>query len=479
MTKVAAVDIGATSGRVVLAELGPDGPRLDVVARFPNVLRQSADAWSWDIDALYASMLNGLAQSVEAGAASWGIDTWAIDYGVVRDGALVGPVRAHRDPRHERGIGVVRSALTWERQYDITGIQHMPINTIYQVAADDPQRITEGTTFLMVPDLLSYWATGVTATDITNASSTGMVDVRTRQWSPVVLAALGVPGSAFLPPDEPGAVRGPATDARLRGLPLIAVATHDTASAFVGTPLADRDSALVLSLGTWALIGAEAVGIEPTPESMALNVTHELGVDSTVRFLRNVSGMWLLEECRRAWAATDGTEPSVPELLAAAERAPAFAAVFDVDAPDLTQPGQSQETICPHVIGNWDGSRGAVVRTILESLVVRLAERATEIESLLGRPRPVLHVVGGASRMTLLMQWLADATGKTVVAGPVEATALGNAVLQWRTMGAVADLAEARMLVASMPEITTYEPRGDRRPWTDLADRLATSERNR
>jgi rhamnulokinase len=478
MSKVAAVDIGATSGRVVLAQLGPDGPQLDVVARFPNVLQKTADAWTWDIDGLFAAMMDGLAHAVDAGATSWGIDTWAIDYGVVRDGLLVGPVRAHRDPRHEAGVAIVRAAIPWERLYDITGIQHMPINTIYQVAADDPQRITDGTTFLMVPDLLSYWATGVMATDITNASSTGMVDVRTRQWSSEVLAALGVPSSAFLAPDEPGVIRGAATDPRLGGLPLVGVATHDTASAFAGTPLADRDSALLLSLGTWALIGAEAVGIAPTPESMALNVTHELGVDSTVRVLRNVSGMWLLEECRRAWAAVDGIEPSVPGLLAAAEQAPAFAAVFDVDAPALTQPGQSQDTIAPHLVGRWDGSRGGVVRTILESLVVRLTERAAQIEALLGRPRPVLHVVGGASRMTILMQWLADATGKTVVAGPVEATALGNAILQWRTLGALADLAEARRLVAGMPEIRTYVPRGDRQPWADLADRLATSEGN-
>lgn len=478
MTKVAAVDIGATSGRVVVADLGPDGPTLDVVSRFPNVLQQSADAWTWDIEGLYASMADGLRDGVEAGATSWGIDTWAIDYGVVRAGALVGPVRAYRDPRHEQGIAILRERLSWERQYAITGIQHMPINTIYQVAADVPQRITSGTSFLMVPDLLSYWATGVMACDTTNASSTGMVDVRSRRWSVEILDVLGVPDSAFIPPDEPGEVRGPATDPRIQCLPLIGVATHDTASAFVGTPLADRDSALVLSLGTWALIGAEVIGAEPTPQSRELNVTHELGIDGTVRLLRNVSGMWLLEECRRRWAEQDGFEPPVPDLLAAAEQAPAFAAVFDVDAPDLAHPGQGPETIAPHVVGHWDGSRGAVVRTILESLVVRLAARARELDVLLGAPRPVLHVVGGASRMTVLMQWLADATGKSVVAGPVEATALGNAVVQWRTAGAVADLAEARALIARMPEIRTYEPRGDDRPWVELAERLATTGGN-
>ena len=474
MTKVAAVDIGATSGRVVLAELTAVGPTLEVLARFPNDLRQSDADWTWDIDALYRSMLDGLAVAADRGVVSWGIDTWAVDYGVLRDGAIVGPVRAYRDPRNVAGARRVRSVIPWETQYAITGIQDMPINTINQIAADVPQRIVEGSTFLLVPDLLSYWATGILATDVTNASSTGMVDARTRQWSDAILAALDLPASAFLAPDEPGAIRGPAAAEPIRGLPLVGVATHDTASAFVGTPLSDRDAALVLSLGTWALIGAEVIGVQPNDRSRQLNVTHELGVDGTVRLLRNVSGMWLFEECRRAWARDDGAEPSVPDLLAAAERAPAFAAVFAVDAPDLASPGQRPETIAPLLAGAWDGSRGGVVRTILESLVVRLAQRATQIESLLDGARPMLHVVGGASRMALVMQWLADATGKRVIAGPVEATALGNAIVQWRASGAVSGLPEARHLIAGMPEIVTYEPQGDGRAWRDLADRLAT-----
>lgn len=475
MTRVAAVDIGATSGRVVLAEFHSDGPRLTEVARFPNTLRESAGEWTWDIETLHRSMIDGLAIAAAAGAEAWGVDTWAVDYGVLRDGRLVGPVRAYRDPRNERGRGTLLGALPWPDLYAITGIQDILINTAYQVAADDPQRIVEGATFLLVPDLLSYWATGVMATDITNASTTAMVDVRTRRWSSTVLSALGVPASSFLVPDDPGSIRGTAVDPRLNGLPLIGVATHDTASAFVGTPVADRDSALILSLGTWALIGAEATGVTPTDESRRLNVTHELGVDGTVRLLRNVCGMWLLEECRRAWALEDGVDPSVPDLLSEAERAPAFAAILDVDHPALARPGQSPRTIEPHVVGSWTGTKGAVVRTILESLVARLATRADEIETLLGTHRPVIHVVGGASRMALVMQWLADATGKRVVAGPVEATALGNAVVQWRTRGVVADLADARAAIARMPEIRTFEPIGSRQPWLDFAARLKES----
>lgn len=480
MTKVAAIDIGATSGRVVVASLGADGPVLDEVARFPNGPRRGADgSWTWPIEELAAHVADGTAAAVDAGARAWGIDTWAVDYGVLlpADGPglrrLARPeVRAYRDPRHESGLAVVERAIAWPELYGITGIQRMAINTVNQVAADRPQRIAEGTTFLLVPDLLAYWATGALATDVTNASSTGMVDPRTRQWSDRIIEALGVPRSAFLATDEPGAVRGEARDPRLGGLPLIGVATHDTASAFAGAPIADRDRALVLSLGTWALIGAEVVGAVPGEEAMALNVTHELGVDGTVRLLRNVCGMWLLEECRRAWAQEDGREPDVPALLEAAATTVPFAAVFDVDAPELAPPGQAPATIAPHLRGSHDGSRGAVVRAILESLVIRLARRAREIEGYLGAPRDVIHVVGGASRMSMVMQWLADATGKRVIAGPVEATALGNALVQWRTLGVIGDLAEGRALVAAMPGIRTYEPAGSRAAWDAAAARL-------
>lgn len=473
MTKVAAVDIGATSGRVMVAELSGAGIRLEQVTRFANRPQLRDGAWVWDAEGLYRDVLDGVATArYRGGLASCGIDTWAIDYGVVRDGELVGPVRAYRDPRHEAGVRRVENVLPWPDLYGIAGIQFMPINTIYQIAADDPQRIVPGATFLMVPDLLTWWATGTMATDVTNASSTGMLDARSRQWSPVVLDALGVPSSAFLAPDEPGAVRGEMRGAGVAGLPFIGVATHDTASAFVGTPIRDRDSALVISLGTWALIGAEVIGAEPSAAARDVNVTHELGVDGTVRVLRNVCGMWLLEECRRVWAGQDGAEPDIVALLAAADRAPALASLFDVDAPDLAAPGQGPDTISPHLDRPWDGSRGAVVRAILESLVLRLARRAREIESLLGTPRDRIHVVGGASRMEMVMQWLADATGKQVVAGPVEATALGNAVVQWRTLGAVASLEEARAILAALPEIRTYDPSGDRAMWDAAAARI-------
>ena len=472
MSRVAAVDIGAGSGRVVLCDLVAGVPSLTEVSRFPNGPRQVDGRWTWDVETLHRSVADGLAESVALGAGSCGIDTWAIDYGVVdRAGSLIGPVIAYRDDGHALGVERARSVLPWERHYAVTGIQYLQFNTAYQLAVDD--RLRDDTSLLLVPDLLTFWLTGVRACDVTNASTTALVDPRTRAWSPEILYALALPAGAFLPLDEPGPVRGPCLDERLKGLPLVGVATHDTASAFAGTPVVDRDRALILSIGTWALVGFESQGVVPGAESMALNITHELGVDGTVRVLRNVSGMWLVDECRRSWTAADGVDPSVPALLSAAAGCAPFAAGFDIDDPSLVAPGQSPETIRRILVGEWDGSRGAVVRAILESLVIRLAQRAEELDGLSTEPRSVIHVVGGASRIEILMQWLADATGKRVVAGPVEATALGNAVVQWMSAGTGASLAEARSLIAAMPEIREYHPAGSRQQWLDFAHRIA------
>ena len=471
MFPVAAVDIGAGSGRVVLCDLAGGVPSLTEVTRFANGPSQVDGRWTWDVESLYRSVVDGLAHAVTLGAGSCGIDTWAIDYGVVDHlGSLIGPVIAYRDDRHALGVDRARTVLPWERHYAITGIQHLQFNTAYQLAVDD--RLRDDTSLLLVPDLLSFWLTGVRACDVTNASTTALVDPRMRAWSPEILFTLVLPMGAFLPLDEPGSVRGPCLDARLRGLPLVGVATHDTASAFAGTPIDDRNHALILSLGTWALIGFEAQRAVPGPESMALNVTHELGIDGTIRVLCNVSGMWLIDECRRAWAAEDGVDPVVHSLLAAAAESAPFVAGFDIDDPSLVAPGQSPETIRQVLVGELDGSRGSIIRTILESLVVRLAQRAEGLDQLSTEPRSVIHVVGGGSRIEILMQWLADATGKRVVAGPVEATAIGNAVVQWISTGAVASLGEARSLIAAMPEIREYHPAGSRQQWLDFAHRI-------
>lgn len=472
MTAVAAVDIGATSGRVLLVEPSADGPTITELTRFRHDPVQRNGRWVWPIETLLEHVREGLALASERGARSCGIDTWAVDYCVLRGKEQVGDVVSYRDPGHAAGVATVTSAISWPDLYSITGVQFLPFNTIYQIAADSPQRLRDGSILLMIPDLLTYLLTGTIATDVTNASTTALVNPRTRDWSPAVLAALGIPDGCVIAPDEPGAVRGHVPDLPGGPLPVIGVATHDTASAFVGAPIQDRRDCLVISLGTWALVGAELLVANPSDAASNLNLTHELGYERTVRLLRNVSGMWLFEECRRSWAAEDGEEADVLDLLLQAAVAPAHAAIFDVDAAELASPGQTPSTIRAHLVGEWDGSRGSVVRTILESLVARLAQRCREIETYLGGSRSTIHVVGGASRNALLMQWLADVTGKKVVAGPAEATALGNAAVQWISLGVITDLAEARRLIASMPEIRNYYPRGNRNDWAEYAARL-------
>ena len=475
--RVAAVDIGASSGRVVVAALQAEGIALEEVARFPNGPVESDGRWVWDFDALHANVLDGLAGAALQGVASFGIDTWACDYGVLDEaGHRIGPVYAYRDPRHADGAARLRTRLPWDEHYAIAGIQDLAFNTVNQLVNDD--RLHDGVTVLQVPDLLGAQLTGFRASDVTNASTMALVDPRTRDWSPVLLEAAGIPASVLLPLSEPGAPRGRALDPRLLGMPLIGVGTHDTASAFAGAPIEDRDSGLIISLGTWALVGFESAAAAPDANSRSLNATHELGVDRTVRVLRNVSGMWLFEECRRVWGAADGRPPAVPELVAAMHGAPAFGAGFDVDAAVLAPPGQSPQSIGRLLVGHWDGSRGAVVRAIFESLVARLALRAQEMERLSGRSRPTIHVVGGASRIEPLMQWLADATGKTVVAGPAEATAIGNAIVQWICSGVLRDLTQARALIRTAPEIRTYQPKDDGHKWQAFAARIEEGQQH-
>lgn len=463
--KVAAVDLGATSGRVVLADLGTSTPELAELVRFPNIPHEDSGAWFWQVDALIAEIIKGLEQAAALGAEAFAIDTWGVDFGVIANGSPLGPMRCYRDPRNNDGVDVVHRAIAWPELYAATGIQFMPINTVYQLAVEDPVRVAPGATFLPAPDYLGFLLTGHVGADVTHASTGALVDVRTRTWSQPVLNALGLPRESFPELQEPGTIRGRMQLPSGAELTHISVGGHDTASAFAAIPTADPDSSLFLSMGTWALIGLEGHGLIPTDAAREANVTHELGVDGTVRMLRNVSGMWLFEECRKWWAKEDGSAPDVPILLEAAWAAPAFAGFVDVDNPDLASPGQSPASIAKHISGDWDGTRGGLVRILFESMVITIAKRAAEIEILAGTPRNTLHVVGGPTRIAPLMQWLADATNKEVIAGPIEATALGNAAVQWKALGVVSDLAEARSRIALLPDVKRFDPSGDSANW--------------
>jgi rhamnulokinase len=473
MSVVAAVDIGATSGRVMLAELDAGVPRLREIHRFRNGPREVDGRWVWPFDSLCEEVILGLGKAVALGASSCGIDTWAVDYVVfTSEGKQVGPVYAYRDPAHARGIELTRQKLPRPRHYEISGIQELPFNTVYQLLAEDPSRISVDSRLLLVPDALEFMLTGEMGAELSNASTTALVDPVTRDWSLEVLESLTLPVEFFSPVHEPGRFRGLCRDVRLEKLPFISVATHDTASAFAGTPILDRDTSFIISLGTWALVGFETTEAKPQVAAADINLTHELGVDSTVRCLKNVTGMWLLEECRRFWEHTDGQLPDIPELFALAQNFTEFSGIVDVDRPELAAPGQTPDKILTYVVGLSPDTRAGLVRVLLESLTARLASQMCMIERFTGHIRPTVHIVGGSSRNGFLMQWIANASGKTVIAGPVEAACVGNAAVQWCAKGVFENISQARAAIALMPEIRTFEPNGSKNQWQDYARTL-------
>ncbi|NYI03664.1 rhamnulokinase [Allostreptomyces psammosilenae] len=474
----AAVDLGASSGRVVVGRVGAGTLDLTEVHRFPNTPVRLPGGLHWDILALYRGVLEGL-RGAAAGPdpiASIGIDTWAVDYGLLdADGRLLGNPYHYRDARTD---GVAERV--WERVpaaelYAVTGLQHLPFNTVYQLAAArDTAQLAAARTLLLVPDLLTHWLTGSVGAEATNASTTGLYDAVAGTWSRELLDRLELPAALLPPIRRPGDPAGTllpqvAAETGLpESTPVTAVGSHDTASAVVAVPATDPDFAYI-SCGTWSLAGLELSAPVLTEESRAANFTNELGVDGTIRYLRNVMGLWLLQESLRTWAAR-GEQHDLPELLAAAEEAEPFRSVVDPDDPVFLKPGDM-----PARIADWCREHGQpvpetapqVVRCVVESLALAHRRTIREAARLAGRKVSVVHVVGGGSRNALLCRLTADACGLPVVAGPVEATALGNVLVQARAAGVVGDLAAMRALVAATQPTTRHEPSVD--PATEAA----------
>ena len=460
VSRVAAVDIGATSGRVLVCS--HDGRTLTVeeVHRFPNHPVETGGRWTWDIDALWSNVVEGLRAAASTGPLdSWGIDTWAVDYGVLdHAGRLLGPVYAYRDPRHMAGVAIADARVPWGVQYAIAGIQRLPFNTTYQLLAEaEPARLAVGEV-LLVPDLLMAYATGVRATELTNASSTALIDAAARTFAVELMTELGLGGVRFPMLQRPGERRGLTRVDGLPEIPVVTVATHDTASAFAAVPMVDRRHAAVLSLGTWALIGTELDAPVLSQAAREANFTNEIGVEDTVRFLKNVTGMWLFEECRREWSECDAREVSVTELLDLAAQAGPSDARIDPDDSRWAQPGFGARELAASATGGVPETRGALVQCILASIADRIAANIGVLARLTERDFDVLHVVGGASRIGLMMQLLADVTGLEVVAGPVEATALGNAGVQCIANGDFESIDAFRRWLSDAIDVERYSP---------------------
>ncbi|MEU1852376.1 rhamnulokinase family protein [Streptomyces sp. NPDC019990] len=472
----AAVDLGASSGRVMVGRVGPDSLELTEAHRFPNRPVRVPEGLRWDVLALYAGVLDGLRAAGRVD--SVGIDGWAVDYGLLdADGALLGNPVHYRDSRTAGVAEQVWATVPAGELYAATGLQYAPFNTLYQLtAARSSAQLSQAKRLLLMPDLLTYWLTGEQGTELTNASTTQLIDPRTRGWAYGVAERLGIDLGLFAPLRQPGDPAGELREQVLEetGLtgpvPVTTVGSHDTASAVAAVPSSGERFAYICT-GTWSLAGLELEAPVLTEESRAANFTNELGLDGTVRYLRNIMGLWLLQECLRAWG-----EPDLGALLSEAARVPSLRSVVDAGDAAFLAPGRMPERIAGacRVSGQpVPGSPAEVTRCILDSLALAHRRAVLDAQRLAGHPVDVVHVVGGGTRNALLCQLTADACGLPVVAGPAEAAALGNVLVQARGHGLVGDLAGMRGLLVRTQPLARYEPRGGTERWRAAQDRLA------
>ena len=497
---VAAVDLGASGGRVMVGRVtaghhgaGRGGGQLDLheAHRFPNTPVRVLGTLHWDILGLYRGMLDGLGAAARSfDLASAGIDSWGVDYGLLgADGSLLGNPVHYRDTRTDGVVDDVLAKIPAADLYAVTGVQQMPINTIYQLAAEarTPQ-LAAARTLLLIPDLLAYWLTGAVGAEVTNASTTQLYDTRAGDWAWDLIGRAGLPAGLFPALRRPGSVIGTlrpevAGEPGLAGLgperaggplPVIAVGSHDTASAVAAVP-AQGPGFAYISCGTWSLVGVELDRPVLTEAGRAANFTNETGVDGTIRYLRNVMGLWLLQESVRTWSAA-GPDPDLAALLGEAARRPPLQVVVDPDDPVFLPPGDMPARIAG--VARRTGQRPpadppAVVRCILDSLALAYRARLREVQELSGREADTVHVVGGGVRNALLMQLTADACGLPVVAGPAEAAALGNILVQARALGAApGDLPGMRALLRATQPLRRFEPSGDPGVWGAAAARI-------
>jgi rhamnulokinase len=478
--RMVALDLGAESGRVVVGTFDGGRLALEEVHRFPNVPVTLAGTLHWDFLRLFGEATAGLRRAAAGGpVASVGVDTWGVDFGLLdaRGRLLANPVH-HRDRRTEGMPDLAFAVVPRDEIYAATGIQFMPINTLYQlfsmVRAGDPL-LDQADRLLMMADLFHHFLAGSAVAEYTNASTSQCLDPVSRDWARPLLARLGIPTGILPPIVAPGTVLGPvrpdvAADTGLRDALVVAPGSHDTASAVVGAPLAGPATAF-LSSGTWSLLGLEVAAPVVSGATLAANLTNEGGVAGTIRLLRNVMGLWLVQECRRGlWPAGDA--PTYDELAALAEAAPAFTAFIDPDDERFLRPGDMPARVrafCTETGQPVPADTGTLVRVLLESLALRYAVVVDELARASGHPVEAIHVVGGGANHGLLCRLTAGATGLPVRAGPAEATAIGNLVVQAIAAGELASVAEARALIARSFPVATHEPGGD---WAEARARF-------
>ena len=480
-----AIDLGAESGRAFLGRFDGERVTLEEIHRFPNEPVQLVDGLRWDVLSIFREIKRGLAKAAAEvdGLESVGVDSWAVDFALLdREGALVSNPLNHRDPRTE---GMVEKAFEWvpkEEIYETTGIQFIRINTLYQLLAMRGSPLLEVTeSLLLIPDLINYWLTGEKACEFTNATTTQLYGLEVGGWAQDLLQRVSLPGDVFPKVVPPATELGPllpevAEEVGLGAqLPVVAVASHDTASAVVAVP-AEGESFAYISSGTWSLVGVETPEPVVAQEAMDANFTNEGGFGGRTRFLKNVMGLWLLQECRRIWAQ-EGQEYSYEELAHLAEEAPASGPLVDPDHPSFLAPGDMPSRIrrfCEATDQRPPEEVGQVARCIFESLALKYQWVVAQAGEIAGQNVEAVHVVGGGSQNSLLCQLTADATRLPVLAGPVEATALGNVMVQAYARGYVGSLEEIRAVVRRSTDINRYTPGGDADEWDELREKFSS-----
>ncbi|MDR6723700.1 rhamnulokinase [Paenibacillus amylolyticus] len=480
---VLAYDLGASSGRALLGHLNDRGIETLEIHRFKNEPVKVGERMHWDILRLHHELLTGLNLVKQSGEQpeSLAIDSWAVDYGLLgSNGELLGNPYHYRDAQFSGMMERVQEELTPEAIFERTGIQFLSFNTIYQLATlrrHHSPLLNEAERFLMIPDLLRYFLTGEAVNEFTNATTTQLYNPTKGQWDRELLAHIGISdklfGEVVMPGTRIGQVRNSiCSDLGISAIPVIAVAEHDTGSAVVAVPATERSFAY-LSCGTWSLMGTEIDQPAISAESLALNFTNEGGTGGTFRLLKNIMGLWILQECMREWER-QGQAISYAELLAKAERSTPFASLFDPDDDLFLAAGDMTTRIqkyCRDTGQAQPQDQGAIARSILESLALKYRRVLGWTEQLSKQSFNGLHMVGGGIQNRLLCQWTANSIGKPVWAGPAEGSAIGNMAVQWMASGAFKDIWEARRAIRDSFPITTYEPQ-DRTTWEEAYGRF-------
>jgi rhamnulokinase len=481
--KILAFDLGAESGRGLLGLF--DGARLQLneVHRFPNGGVRTLETLHWDVLRLHNDILNGLriGAAQYGGVDSVGIDTWGVDFGLLgRDGSLLGNPRHYRDPHTEGIMEAAFARISRTELYRRTGIQFMRFNSLFQLLAlqrDRSPLLEAAHTLLFIPDLFHYFLTGIKVNEYTNASTSQLLDPHTRTWDLDLVRSLNLPERICGTIVKPGTVLGllrpsVASDTGLMPVPVIAPATHDTAAAVAAVPSRGEAWAYISS-GTWSLMGVEIPAPLTGESVLAANFTNEGGVGNTIRLLKNIMGLWLVQECRRAWER-GGQTYSYEELMRLAGEAPPFVSLVDPDDSSFVLPPSMPNALadfCRRTGQPAPESVGATVRCALESLALRYRWGLEKLEELTGKRLEVIHIVGGGCRNALLCRLTADACNRLVLAGPVEATAIGNVLVQAIGLGLLGSLAEGREVVRKSFEVESYEPK-DPGAWEEAYGRF-------